>query len=374
MEYSARNISDLNPFFYGTTLVHTPKIFSYQADALSANTQLNDTHYQSHHLYRLEWEPPAPNGTGGYLKWFTDNEYVFGLYGRTLDFMKTEIPSEPMYFIINTAVSSHWGFPQPCPEGCECSCFECGNPDCACGLPAGYCENFPAHFEIDYVRVYQAKNESRHFLGCSPPHRPTDLWIKGHPQKFTTEGQRKPLEDVQCGGAPCTSHADCGGQKKGVCNSKQICHCKEGWTGPHCLAHQGTYDFNATTPSKSFDSKFASSVATSAFPCTLPIVLPLRTTTVTSMMLPKSLIVILVTLIAGFGLSMSGSIRTKSTRTKYQPIGGMAAIPHAAPGSAARGNYQNPPNDGYAITAQQKDVTYCVIDGRLVDQQESRQN
>ena len=256
MEYSPSNISDLNPFFYGTTLVHYPQVFSYQADALSANTQLNDTHYDSQHIYRMEWEPPAPNGTGGYIKWFTDNEYVFGIYGKTLDFMQTEIPSEPMYFIMNTAVSSHWGFPQPCPEGCSCKCFECGNPDCACGLPSGYCENFPASFEIDYVRVYQAKNEPKHFLGCSPPHRPTDKWIKGHADRFMTEGQKEPLKRVEVGGAPCTSHADCGGQKRGICNSRQLCHCKEGWTGPHCLAHHGFYDFELnTTSTDSLDSK-----------------------------------------------------------------------------------------------------------------------
>jgi len=191
----------------------------------------------------MEWEPPSVNGTGGYIRWYTDNELIFGFEGETLgDFMQTEIPSEPMYFIMNTAVSSHWGFPQPCPEGCECSCYECGNPDCACGMPAGYCSNFPAAFEIDYVRVYQAKNEPRHVLGCSPPHRPTDLWIKGHAKRYMSAGQKRPLETVQQGGAACTTKEDCGGPQHGVCTTKQSCSCKDGWTGPNCLAHAAFYD------------------------------------------------------------------------------------------------------------------------------------
>ena len=257
MEYSPNNNSDLNPFFYGTALLHKPKKYSYQADALSSNTQLNSSHYEKQHIYRMEWEPPAVNGSGGYLKWFTDDEYMYGIYGHSLEFMKTEIPSEPMYVLMNTAVSSHWGFPQPCPEGCECSCYECGNPDCACGMPSGYCNNFPASFEIDYVRVYQSKDEPRHYLGCDPDHRPTDLWIKGHQERYMSEGQRRPIEDVRRGGAPCRSHDDCGGSKRGICTSKQICKCKEGSTGPECLAHDAFYDFelNATNTGPEYNSK-----------------------------------------------------------------------------------------------------------------------
>lgn len=344
LEYSPANKSDLNPFFYGTTLVHKPKSFSYQADALSANTQLNHSHYDKQHIYRLEWEPPAPNGTGGHLKWYTDGEYVFGLYGKTLEFMQTEIPSEPMYFIMNTAVSSHWGFPQPCPEGCKCSCYECGNPDCACGMPTGYCDNFPASFEIDYVRVWQAKDETKHFLGCSPPHRPTEKWIKGHAERYMVEGQRRPLQDVERGGAPCTSNADCGGAKRGICNSKQFCHCKQESTGPHCLAHDGFYDADTNaTDSNGFE--------------------------MSSMIIPPGFVVFFVLLASGFAMSMSGSMRRKSAEAKYQPVSGVGSAVSSGPTSTAPGSYQNPANDGYAIpTPQQKDVTYCVIDGRLVDQ------
>jgi hypothetical protein len=61
------------------------------------------------------------------------------------------------YVIINTAISSTWGFPTPCPYGCACDCFDCRNPDCACAVPHDMCQNLPAHFLIDYVRVYQVE-------------------------------------------------------------------------------------------------------------------------------------------------------------------------------------------------------------------------
>lgn len=85
-------------------------------------------------------------------------------------------------------------------------------------------------------------------------------------------------------------------------------------------------------------------------------------------MLPRGLVVILVMLVSGFGLSLSGSMRSKSVETKYQALGGAGGAPSSAPASAGQGSYQSSASDGYAIPAQQKDVTYCVIDGRLVDQ------
>ena len=73
--------------------MHSPKSLTYQSDALSANYQLNTTHYKQQHTYRVEWEPPDDTGSGGYVKWFTNGEYIYGIKGSVLDFMQTEIPN-----------------------------------------------------------------------------------------------------------------------------------------------------------------------------------------------------------------------------------------------------------------------------------------
>ena len=240
MEYNMGNKtrSELNPFFYGVTLEHEPKSYTYQADALSANTRLNESHYTEQHLYRVEWEPPEEDGSGGYISWYTDGVFVYSVKGSNLGITGSKIPDEAMYLLMNTAVASSWGFPAPCPDGCSCECFECGNPDCACGLPMGYCDNFPASFEIDYVRVYQAVNESKHTLGCSPETRPTELFIKGHKKRYMEPGDKEPLMSVNRGGAFCSDDHECG---NGSCEDG-YCECNEGSTGPACLAHDGFYD------------------------------------------------------------------------------------------------------------------------------------
>jgi hypothetical protein len=345
LEYGNETGSELNPFFYGVTLVHDLKSHTYQADALSANMPLNNTHYEKQHIYRVEWEPPAEDGTGGYIKWFTDGKMVYGVSGISLDIMQTEIPSEPMYLLMNTGVSSSWGFPAPCPENCDCKCYECGNPSCACALPTGYCDNYPAAFEIDYVRVYQAVNESKHILGCSPENRPTDLYIKGHAKKYMEEGQKQPLEPVQTGGGACVKNKDCGGSKRGTCSSSGFCSCSEGWNGPTCLAHAAYYDVDSSAPIPIFYFQW--------------------------IVIPKSLSTVIALLIAGFIVSLTISmIRVKGKESNYQKVGsvGMNGSPSQS-GAASSGasSYQNSDGAQYALPPSQKVVTYCVIDGRLVD-------
>lgn len=244
MEYNHDNEtrSELNPFFYGVTLVHKPKSYTYQADALSANIGLHKANYAKQQTYRIEWEPPEEDGTGGYIRWYTNGVFRYSIKGENLNITGAEIPNEAMYLIMNTAVASSWGFPAPCPSGCTCECFECGNPDCACALPSGYCDNFPASFEIDYVRVYQAKSEPKHTLGCSPEKKPTELFIKGHESRYMEPGDKRPLEPVRKGGALCTEASQCGGNHHGHCSDRGFCVCSKNFTGPACLAHAGFYD------------------------------------------------------------------------------------------------------------------------------------
>ena len=63
LEYGVN--TSLNIFFYGLRLEHKRKDQCYQADAISANRNLEEKHFQDFHTYRLEWIP----GENGYLKW-----------------------------------------------------------------------------------------------------------------------------------------------------------------------------------------------------------------------------------------------------------------------------------------------------------------
>ena len=357
---------DLNPFFYGVTLEHKPKQYTYQADAISANLQLNDTHYNSMHLYRVEWEPPAEDGSGGYLRWYTDDKFIFGINGDSLSIMQTEIPSEPMYLLMNTAVSSSWGFPAPCPENCDCECFECGNPACQCALPTDYCTNFPASFEIDYIRVYQAVNESKHILGCSPESRPTEKWIEGHAKRYMEEGDRAPLRPLQTGGMPCEKDRDCGGKLHGVCSSGK-CACRDGYTGPICLAHAGVYDEDTGVQPEPLLCKLhkvlislIASQMSHAVPCFL----------VSNIVIPRSLLTVALILATGFLLSLLRIIKLKSEEARYYKIPNVGSDGSDVPGASVNGpaaSYQQTaPQFNYAVP-EEKINTYCVIDSRLVD-------
>ena len=58
------------------------------------------------------------------------------------------MPDEPVYLLLNTAISSTWGFPAPIPDGCECESYDCDDPKCKCAFSPGFCDNFPATFEV----------------------------------------------------------------------------------------------------------------------------------------------------------------------------------------------------------------------------------
>jgi hypothetical protein len=237
MEYGNETKTALNPFFYGVTLVHKPQSYTYQADALSANTQINESHFDHFHTYRLEWEPSDVDGKGGYINWHMDGKFLYGFNADVLNAAGSMIPNEPMYLILNTAVSSNWGFPKPCPSDCDCTCYQCGKAGCECGLPDDFCSNIPASFEIDYVRVYQAVDEEKHKVGCSTESHPTALFIKGHKELYMTDTDKEMLLPVQKGGAACNSDVDCNFQ--GQCSGRKICECYDKFTGPQCLSHEG---------------------------------------------------------------------------------------------------------------------------------------
>ncbi len=52
------------------------------------------------------------------------------------------------------------------------------------GMNEGFCESLPAEFQVESVRIYQNRNDSRQYVGCNPPEYPTTKFIKAHEFKY----------------------------------------------------------------------------------------------------------------------------------------------------------------------------------------------
>jgi hypothetical protein len=108
-------------------------------------------------------------------------------------FPGSEISSEPSYMIMNTAVSSQWGFPTECPANCYCEKYDCNSKDYSqrCGFSDGFCgmmaKSEPPKYKINWIRVYQDPNEELQKVGCSTPERPTRRFIEAHEKLYKME-------------------------------------------------------------------------------------------------------------------------------------------------------------------------------------------
>ncbi|KAJ1426235.1 beta-glucan synthesis-associated protein-domain-containing protein [Ochromonadaceae sp. CCMP2298] len=180
------NNSYLNSYFWGQEAgpQYDPskdRIRKYFHDSVSVNTDITKP-YDAFHAYRLEWQP----GPGGYLYWYLDDQLLLGLDSASLEELTGAfVPTEPMYLILNTAFSSAWGFPKPCPASCTC-CYDCADPACQCSLPQGLqnCSNLPATMRVDYIRLYQDPHDPQHSVGCSPLNFPTQDFIAAHRDRY----------------------------------------------------------------------------------------------------------------------------------------------------------------------------------------------
>ena len=299
---------------------------AFQADAIGAMHQLTPAHFKRVHTFRVEWQP----GDGGRLDWFAKSHKVndtFSMEGDgrgqdwvhayTLkeksikDLMGSKIPEEPSHLIMNTAISSTWGFPYSTPSWCE-QCFDCEDPKCACNFAPGFCSMMAegVGMYIDHIRVYQSNDDSAHVgqphtLGCDPPAFPTREWIMGHEYRymrnppFSYEDKGPLKRRIQRGGGICDTDVDCGSlinhenltktymgvsqterraegdedapTGRGQCVPKEefmamffakttsttkLCKCNEGFTGPHCLAQEHTDDSPSAMELRTKDSPF----------------------------------------------------------------------------------------------------------------------
>lgn len=229
----------------------------YWSDAISYNHQLDERHFQSKFKYRVEWELPE-DGDGlneksdGYIRWFLNDRFVLEINGTGIvnAGLGSTISTEPMYIIMNTAVSKQWGFPSTCPANCPCKEYDCNSNKFQeiCGFSPGFCDMMTnktaiPSYRVNYVRVYQDPTNPKHKVGCSTPERPTRKYIEAHQELYKTKNDAMPLKPIENGKGTCSYNAvgvspqSCGGPTRGVCTPSRTCECRAGWTGPHCLSH-----------------------------------------------------------------------------------------------------------------------------------------
>jgi len=272
----------INILFYGSFnsfLGETDPEKSYWSDALSYNRQLDHDYFERPHKYRLEWGLPSENKTKdnerGYLNWFLDDELIFSINGTSIEDAGygAEISSEPSSIILNTAISQQWGFPR-CKEGCTCRVMDCKSHkyEETCGLPPGFCfmlNEAEPKYKINWIRVYQDKDNEQQKVGCSTPERPTKRWIEAHEHLYKKEEDDHPLRAIQRGRGPCKHTTDstdnnakdgpnnCGGPERGTCTFGNVCECKENWTGPNCLVPASFNDIEYDADDTWLDMKIA---------------------------------------------------------------------------------------------------------------------
>lgn len=120
-------------------------------------------------------------------------------------------------------------------------------------------DTMDVEYKINYVRVYQNKNDPTQKVGCSTPERPTRQWIEGHKDLYMQKTDDQPLKSIQRGGGACIigakhTNSTCGGAKRGTCKPSKkgqaVCQCNGNWTGPNCLVPISFDDILWDPPSK----------------------------------------------------------------------------------------------------------------------------
>ncbi|CAN3373421.1 hypothetical protein DIURU_000352 [Diutina rugosa] len=134
--------------------------------AISAVTRLNRSWYEfgdgPHHFQTYAFEYLHDNDDG-YITWFVGQDPTMTMRAKALhpngNVGWRRISKEPMSVIMNLGISNNWAYID-------------WN-----GL------NFPATHRIDYVRIYQPKDQIN--TGCDPTDYPTQNYIQAHPDIYS---------------------------------------------------------------------------------------------------------------------------------------------------------------------------------------------
>lgn len=156
------------------TLKHTNgndpvQLNSYQGSVLqmaaSAVAKTNQQSYQNAGGTFSVWGVEYESGINGWARWYMDGEEAWTLHSSALGYdpiagiSQRPMPDEPMYLILNLAISH--GF----------------------GAIDWDRITFPGTMQVDYIRIYQADDKKN--VGCDPPDRPTSDYINRHWEAYT---------------------------------------------------------------------------------------------------------------------------------------------------------------------------------------------
>ena len=127
-------------------------------DYIGSIKPIDQSFFSGFHTYRVEWQPD------GYIRWLVDGQMQLEITAEALIARSSDgtlqntvgrrmIPVEPLYIILNLALSNDWAIPSPS-------------------------LSFPGLLLVDYVRVYQRPGLQQ--LSCSPPSFPTADYISAN--------------------------------------------------------------------------------------------------------------------------------------------------------------------------------------------------
>jgi hypothetical protein len=212
--------------------------------------------------------------------------------------------------------------------------------------------------------VWQSKNEPKHQLGCSTEDRPTHLFIKGHEERYTEEGQKEPLQPVQIGGAACTSVLECGGTEHGSCNHDSVCLCAQGFAGSSCLSHFGFDD----SPYSEIDNTLKGMLQRISLATSYSMILishsVLLSVNFTVSLLHLSNHFLFTFSMFLFGFSVFFAISVFQRRQEFKDAEEKRNFANS-PNYHTRGAYNS--LDRKEQSDQHTSVSYCLIDNRMID-------